>query len=191
MEAGSPTGIDDTTLAERLEVEPEQLRDARAAATRGRIGSLDRTADPNQQPHDVIADRTAPGIEEALESRELHGYLRGALDSLPDRLRLIVVGHYLDGQPLERIADTLGLTPSRVSQLRADAIEILRHGIEAQFDGDTASGPDATPPKGRVAIRQAQFAASVARHSDWRARLAREQYGSGLARPTSEVSHSA
>jgi RNA polymerase sigma factor for flagellar operon FliA len=196
MDGGSGADVDHQALADRLDVDPERLRDARAAGIRGRVGSLDSATDPSQLPHDVLTDRTVSTIEEVLENRELHGYLRGALDSLPERLRMIVVGHYLEGRSLDRLADDLGLTPSRVSQLRADAIEIVRDGIEAQFRSDEVPAHDAAPPKGRVAIRQAQFAASVARHSDWRARLSQQTFGSALAPPArpgpeAEVNHGA
>ena len=139
----------------------------RMVATRGRVASLDELTGGGGVP-ERLSDRTTPTIEEVLESRELHGYLRSALDSLPERLRLIVVGHYLEGRPLDELAEVLGVTPSRVSQLRSHAIEVLRHGLESQFEDDEPSDR----PKGRVEIRQAQFAASVARHSDWRTRLA-------------------
>jgi RNA polymerase sigma factor for flagellar operon FliA len=191
MAAEDGSTPDETRLAERLAIDPARLRDARGISTRGMVGSLDGAgrgdADSENRPHDRLADRTIPTAEEVLENRELHGYLRAALDSLPERLRLIIVGHYLEGRTLDQIAITLGLTPSRISQLRSDAIEMLRHGIEAQF----APEPE-TPvrPKGRVAIRQAQFAASIARHADWRTRL--DQQRAGLRPPVAaEVDHSA
>ena len=192
MSSDSGEHPDDDALAARLATDTASLRRARHAATSSSVRSLDGAYPGAGTPHEVLADRTAPSLEEVLENRELHGYLRAALDSLPERLRLIVVGHYLEGRSLDDIAGTLGLTPSRISQLRSDAIEILRHGIDAQFTADDGTGPTTGPPKGRVAIRQAQFAASVARHADWRTRLARSQYGNGLVPPAgSEVSHSA
>jgi DNA-directed RNA polymerase specialized sigma subunit len=84
---------------------------------------------------------------------------------------------------LDELATTLGVTPSRVSQLRAHAIEVLRHGLESQFEDDGAGAPP-TRPKGRDETRQAQFAASVARHSDWRTRLAGRRWSSSLTPPT-------
>lgn len=147
----------------------------RTVATRGRLASLDEPG-TERGVTDRVADRTIPTAEEVLENRELHGYLRAALDSLPERLRLIVVGHYLEGRPLDELAVTLGVTPSRVSQLRSHAIDVLRHGLESQFHDEAAAELPLERPKGRVEIRQAQFAASVARHSDWRARLAGRRY---------------
>ncbi|HTN99815.1 MAG TPA: sigma factor-like helix-turn-helix DNA-binding protein, partial [Microthrixaceae bacterium] len=106
--------------------------------------------------------------DELLESAEMHGYLRAALDSLPERLRIIVVGLYLEGRSFENLAELLGVTTSRVSQLRSDAITMIRHGIDSQFEPAST-----TRPKGRVEIRQARYASDIARHSDLRSRLAR------------------
>ena len=181
---------DETTLAQRLGIDTQRLRAARNAAAHGQVSTLDRpTADGATSTGDLLTDPTISSTSELLENRELHGYLRSALASLPERLRVIVVGHYLEGRQLDELADLLGLTSSRVSQLRADAVEILRHGIESQFEPSVDS-----KPKGRVEIRQAQFASSVARHADWRARLAITRYGQStpaIEPPTTEVIHSA
>jgi len=158
----------------------QELRDSRMAASHGTVGTLDRTSRDEESVE--VVDHTVMSIEELLEHRELRGYVRAALDSLPERLRLIVVGHYLEGRPLDELADYLHLTPSRISQLKADAIEIIRQGVEAQF-----RPADTDRPKGRVAIRQARFAAAVAEHADWRARLtASGAAASGLDEPVRE-----
>jgi len=164
-------GPTDEQIANELGIGTERLRRAREATNHGSPTTLDAATDHDHL--DTLADSTVPTIDEVLENRELHGYLRSALASLPERLRVIVIGHYLEGRSLEELADLLGVTSSRVSQLRADAIDILRHGIEAQFSSDPAA-----EPKGRVEIRQARFASSVARHADWRTRLVATRYRS-------------
>lgn len=181
----------DDNLAQRLGIDTQRLRAVRSAAAQGQVSTLDRpAADGISSTGDALTDHTISSTSEVLENRELLGYLRSALASLPERLRVIVVGHYLEGRQLDELADLLGLTSSRVSQLRSDAVEILRHGIESQFEPVTEA-----KPKGRVEIRQAQFASSVARHADWRARLAVTRYGQSTLpteQPaTTEVIHSA
>jgi RNA polymerase sigma factor for flagellar operon FliA len=149
---------DDEQVAERLGVSTADLREMRERITLGVARSLDPSGDLDRGDD---ADQ--------LENTEMRGYLRAALASLPERLRIIVVGLYLENRSFEELADLLGVTTSRVSQLRADAIEMIRHGIESQFvDEDDRSS---SKPKGRVAIRQARFAADIARHSDLRTRL--------------------
>jgi RNA polymerase sigma factor for flagellar operon FliA len=145
-----------------------ELRDSRVAVHHGRLEALERTAHDDRDPSDQLVDQTQMSIEELLENRELHGYLRSVLAALPERLRLIVVGHYLEGRSLDDLATTFAITPSRISQLKSDAIEIIRQGLEAQF----ATATEATGrPKGRVAIRQARYASAIAEHADWRSRL--------------------
>lgn len=158
---------DDAQVAERLGVDPADLRRMRERITLGATRSLDRDGDlDHTEDADQMVDRTSPLIDEMLENTELRGYLRAALDSLPERLRMIIVGLYLEDRSFEELAELLGVTPSRISQLRADAIEMIRHGMDSQFVPASEERP-----KGRVAIRQAQYASDIARHSDMATRL--------------------
>ena len=158
---------DERQVAERLGVEPGDLRRMQERITLGVTRSLDRGGDLDHgEDADQMVDRTSPSIEELLENTELHGYLRAALDSLPERLRIITVGLYLENRSFDELAELLGVTPSRISQLRSDAIDMIRHGMESQFRPSTGERP-----KGRVAIRQARYASDIAMHSDMVARL--------------------
>jgi len=119
---------------------------------------------------DVLVDRTAAEPSEELESREMRSYLRDAVGLLPERHRLVVVGYFLEGRTSEELATFLGVTESRISQLRSEALEMLREGIEAQYKH--AAEPE--NPAGRVARRKAAYAASIGVQSDWRSRLDRD-----------------
>ena len=70
---------------------------------------------------------------------------------------------------MQDLADELGVSESRISQLRAEALLLLRDGVNSQLE------PDAVPaeprPNGRVARRKASYYAAVAAGSDYRARL--------------------
>ena len=157
----------DGEIAEAMGIGLGDLHQSRAAVHHGRLEALDRSTAEDRDPVDHLVDHTVMSIEELLENRELHGYLRSALAALPERLRLIVVGHYLEGRPLDELARTFGITPSRISQLKSDAIEIIREGLEAQFSSEERE----SRPKGRVAIRRARYASAIAEHADWRTRL--------------------
>jgi RNA polymerase sigma factor for flagellar operon FliA len=159
----------DVEVAGAMGIEVTELRDSRMAVSHGRIETLDRVAVEDRDASDTLVDHTVMSLEEHLENRELHGYVRSALATLPERLRLIVVGHYLEGRSLDELARAFGITPSRVSQLKSDAVDIIRAGVDAQFASDVA----AATPKGRVAIRKARYATAIAEHADWRARLTR------------------
>ena len=117
---------------------------------------------------DVLTDRGAVEPLEELETRELHAYLRDAVELLPERQRLVVVGYFLEGRTSQELARFLGVTESRVSQLRSEALAMLKEGIEAQYAGKPA-GADAV--QGRVARRKAGYASAIAEASPWRNRL--------------------
>jgi len=119
---------------------------------------------------DVLCDRTALEPLEELETRELHAYLRDAVDLLPERQRLVIIGYFLEGRTSLELAEFLGVTESRISQLRSEALEMLREGIEAQYAGTEAPTP-AREGVGRVAKRKANYAAAIAERSEWRNRL--------------------
>jgi RNA polymerase sigma factor for flagellar operon FliA len=115
---------------------------------------------------DVLRDKAAVEPLEELETRELHAYLRDAVDLLPERQRLVVVGYFLEGRTSQELARFLGVTESRVSQLRSEALAMLKEGIEAQYQ------PSTEPMgKGRVARRKANYAAAIGDASAWKSRL--------------------
>ena len=158
----------DEQVADRLDIAVEELRRMRERIDHGMMRALDSRQELDRaEDHDHLVDRTVPGLEELLEDREMTGYLRAALGSLSERHRIVVLGLYFEKRSFEELAELLGVTPSRVSQIRADALEIIRHGIDSQFAEEQSN----ERPKGRVAIRQARFAAEVARRSDYRGRL--------------------
>lgn len=132
---------------------------------------------------DVLCDRTAAEPSEELEAREMRSYLRDAVKLLPERHRLVIVGYFLEGRTSEELARFLGVTESRVSQLRSEALIMLREGIESQYTPESES-PEA--PVGRVARRKASYASAIGNRSDWRRRLDRD--GTEAATPTIEVS---
>src|SRR3546814_10488722 len=92
--------------------------------------------------------------------REQVGYLRDAVVTLPERLRKVVVEYFFEERQMQDIANDLGVTESRVSQMRAEALVLLRAGLESALDTDNA--PAAEEPKGRAAKRTAAYMAAVA-----------------------------
>jgi RNA polymerase sigma factor FliA len=158
----------DEELSDELGITETELHELRGRVHRGVVQSLEPRGgdDEGSSPIERLFDRSAAGPDEQLEQEELRGYLRSALEHLPERHRIVIVGHYFEQRSFEELADFLGVTPSRVSQLRSDAVEMIRDAIEAQYQPR-----EDAKPVGRVAIRKARFAAEVAAHADWRTRL--------------------
>lgn len=71
-------------------------------------------------------DNTYAGVE----LRQLRQRLEEQLELLPGRLRHIIASHYLQQQPFEEIAETLGVSRGRVAQLHKEALLRLRSGLE-------------------------------------------------------------
>ncbi|MCB0951812.1 MAG: FliA/WhiG family RNA polymerase sigma factor [Microthrixaceae bacterium] len=107
---------------------------------------------------DMLADDgREPDAE--LEDRELKAYLREAIAHLPERHRLIVVGYFIQERTSEDLARFLGVTESRISQMRTEALSMLKRGIEAQYT------PGAEEPTGLVERRRADYARRIGESS--------------------------
>ena len=159
-------------LAEAMDVSHEELTRLRTKVQQAVVLALDeQVANDEEQATlvELLPDLDADEPEEVLERQELHGYLRDAVHLLPERHRVVVVGYFLEGRTSGELAELLAVTESRVSQLRSEALEMLRDGLNAQFDSSGAPGGRV---KGRVARRKAAYATAIATRRDWRERLA-------------------
>jgi RNA polymerase sigma factor FliA len=107
---------------------------------------------------------TSPTPEALLEHRERLTYMTEAIAELPERLRHVVEQYFIAERPMAEIAETLGVTESRVSQLRAEALVLLRDALNHALEPDLV--PEAARPGGAAARRrEAYFAAVAARHA--------------------------
>jgi RNA polymerase sigma factor for flagellar operon FliA len=109
------------------------------------------------------------GPSDALLSRELKAYMSDAIVALPERLRKVVVEYFFEERPMQDIADDLGVTESRVSQMRAEALLLLKDGINSQLDPEAVA--DLGVDHGRVGKRKAAYYAAISSSSDFRTRL--------------------
>ncbi|MEU7909120.1 FliA/WhiG family RNA polymerase sigma factor [Actinoplanes sp. NPDC049118] len=118
---------------------------------------------------DLVTERT-PGPEDMLLRREQIGYLHHAIASLPERLQTVVTEYFLRERPMADIAADLGVTESRISQLRAEALSLLKDGLNTHLDPDLA--PDPANPESIVARRRATYYATIAGNTNLHSRLA-------------------
>ena len=118
---------------------------------------------------DMVTEPSA-GPEELLIRRERLGYLRHAIDVLPERLRAVITGYFFEERPMARIAEELGVTESRVSQLRAEALALLKDGLNTHLDPALAAQSPAKD--GCVARRRAAYYDQIAIRGGLRDRLA-------------------
>ncbi|GAA4928378.1 hypothetical protein GCM10025331_09890 [Actinoplanes utahensis] len=117
---------------------------------------------------DLVTERE-PGPEEMLLRREQIGYLHHAIGSLPERLQTVVTEYFLHERPMADIAADLGVTESRVSQLRAEALSLLKDGLNTHLNPEMAPVPD--NPESITARRRANYYANIASNTTMRTRL--------------------
>jgi RNA polymerase sigma factor for flagellar operon FliA len=118
---------------------------------------------------DLVSER-APGPEDMLLRREQIGYLHHAIDSLPERLHTVITEYFLKERPMADIAADLGVTESRISQLRAEALSLLKDGLNTHLDPHLAPSPE--NPASVTARRRAGYYAAIAGNTNLHSRLA-------------------
>ena len=163
---------DRNEVAEALDMRRDELDQLQHRRFRSVVLNLEH-ATPHEGEKDLtlvdlLADEDSIDPSAELELRELHNYLRDAIRLLPDRHRLVVVGSFLEGRTSQELADFLGVTVSRISQLRSEALLMLQEGIDAQYAGELS---DPSGGSGRVARRKATFAEGIATASAFADRM--------------------
>ena len=105
-----------------------------------------------------------PTPEQVVEHRERLTYLIEAVAELPERLRIVISDYFLEERPMAEIAAELGVTESRVSQMRAEALVLLRDALNHELDPAQLQ-PHARPQGSAARRREAYFAAVASRHA--------------------------
>ena len=159
-------------MAEALSMDTNELARLRDRMFRSVVLALEHEVsddvDDDLTLVDVLVDHAAIEPSEELETRELHAYLRDAIALLPERQRLVILGYFLEGRTSQDLARFLGVTESRISQIRSEAIQMLKEGIEAQYATGSAPNP---APRGRSARRKAAYVDAIGERSDWHERM--------------------
>jgi RNA polymerase sigma factor for flagellar operon FliA len=154
-------------LATALGVAVSELDSIADDVQRAVVLSIQGFADPSSVEDAVVAQD--PGPEDNLLMREQLHYLHAAVETLPDRLRTVVEGYFLQERPMAEIAAELGVSESRVSQMRAEALVLLKDGMNSQLDPAQVEAP--AKPGGCVARRREAYFAAIASQGDFRAHL--------------------
>lgn len=108
----------------------------------------------------LVAEAALP--EESLLSAERLAYLRSAVEALPEKMRAIISAVYFDDKTVKEIAEESGITHSAVSQLRSEAVRLLRDGLETHYADTTAE----YTPVSRIAVSsRSAYLARMAEHA--------------------------
>ena len=112
----------------------------------------------------------AAGPEALILMRERLGYLHDAIAELPQRLQYVVSEYFFSNRQMADIAADLGVTESRVSQLRGEALKMLRDGMNSQLEPDAEVS---TELSGRAGAARVAYFAGIAERSTMAGRLAK------------------
>jgi RNA polymerase sigma factor FliA len=152
-------------LAAAMGVSPAELDSIDADVQRASVLSLQGFA---PETGAALLPDDSRGPEQLLLDREQIGLLHDAIAELPERLAFVVRAYFFEQRQMADIATELGVTESRISQLRAEALKILRHGLSSTEAGEAAAQAEASS---RSAAKMATYAAAVANRSTLSARL--------------------
>jgi RNA polymerase sigma factor FliA len=157
-----------TEIAGFLGISTDELHARQAHVATSTLLHLDQPSEGEETTlvERVEEDRTEILPDASLEHRELRGSLVEAVRHLPAVQSEVISRYYLEGELLQDIADDLGLTEARVSQIRSEALLAMRSFFATQYEGIEAS-PEGAPGK----RARAAYVARMSEQSNWRTRL--------------------
>lgn len=144
-------------VADYLGVTVAELDTVDEGLHRSVVLSFDAAEDP--EAFESALPHRDPSPEDELLRGEQHHVLHAAVSALPDRLRTVVTMYFLEGRPMADIAELLDVSESRVSQMRAEALVLLRDGINHELEPEAV--PASERPGGCVDRRRTAYFASV------------------------------
>ena len=156
---------DERELATHLGVSLDEVREVGRDLHQSVVLRLDALVDAGA---DAMLPRHSQTPEAVVVERERESYLAAAVESLPERLKVVIRATFFEDRPLKEVADELGVTESRISQIRTEALKMLKDGMNANLD------PDQLPSMedGLVARRRAAYYAEIAGRASHRQRQA-------------------
>ncbi|MGE5585658.1 MAG: FliA/WhiG family RNA polymerase sigma factor [Bacillota bacterium] len=131
----------DEEAAAEIGVSLEEFHKMVADVSRGAVLSLDeiiQTSEDGRQVTvlDAVPDPESPDPLAVCEAGDLKERLASAIDELPEREKLVVTLHYHDELTVREIAEILGVSEGRVSQLHTRAVLRLRSRLMPGGDQD-------------------------------------------------------
>lgn len=149
-------------LAVALGIEVGQVEAAQLDASR-RMVSIDVSySEDDPRSIEIVDDGLNP--EDTVLTDERLVYLKAAVKALPPRLRYVVEQVFFEEKSVNEVAASLGVTQSRVSQLRTEALSMIRDGMVHHLEPDDAAEAPHEPQQkvGIVEKRRQSYLKKVA-----------------------------
>lgn len=135
IEASEHRPPTDAELAEELEWSDEQLQTALTQISHVGLAALDEVLTGERGDSvtlgDTIADTSAHGPMGAFEVAETRQLLGQAINTLPEREKIVLTLYYYENLTLQEIGRVLGVTESRACQIHTKAVLHLRSRLTA------------------------------------------------------------
>ncbi len=139
-------------LANALGVDTQVAREALADAATV-------TTALDEHVTETVAAQIA-GPEDSLVAGEKLAFVRAAVEALPERMRFIVEQVFFEDRTVTEIAAELGITHSAVSQLRSEAMRLLKDGLQTHYADE---GQEEHIPESRIApARRSAYLSALA-----------------------------
>lgn len=124
QETGNPPT--EESVSEYLKISVAELRIALQEIRGLKITNLDECdKETGISLAEIIADKAATQLD-AIERAEQQRLLSDAIGRLPERERMVIALYYVEELTMKEVAEVLGVTESRVSQLKSQAAARLR-----------------------------------------------------------------
>lgn len=118
-------------LAAEMGISVEELQDWQTQFGASQIKSLDEV----YTDHSMLFSDATRSVEDKMQHDEMRGMLRRALERLPEREALVLQLYFVEELNVYEIAEILGVTTGRVSQIKKAAVGRLREAISGMEAG--------------------------------------------------------
>ncbi|CAN5771085.1 FliA/WhiG family RNA polymerase sigma factor [soil metagenome] len=130
FESRSGRAPSEPELASALNIHVNELADWVSSVASTAIGPLDRALDAGAEPL-ALDGGVPPQPSTVVEDLELRTVMRRELRRLPEKEKLVLGLYFDEGLTLAEIGEVLGVSESRVSQIRITAVMHLRARLSA------------------------------------------------------------
>lgn len=157
----------DEEIAKAIGISVDEVHARRTATATSSLLHLDQEDSDRVSLRERIPEDQVEHLpEDRLANREMVGTLHTAVKGLPPLQADVIRRYYIENEMLQSIAESLGVTEARVSQIRAEAVNAMRSYFSTMYNG-VAEVPDNAP--GRRS--RSSYLAEMATRSTWLARL--------------------